>query len=285
MSELLGFLLALILVSALAWLVWWLLIESEGVYLGRRVVIWLYDLVASRYDDIKRFRSEYDHQCLAQPLMQRVAPDKAPLVLDVATGTARLPLALLNHSLFQGRVIGLDLSRRMLARAAVKLEGDARAPLIWASAERLPFPDDTFDVVTCLEALEFMRQPQRVLAELARVLRPGGTLLITNRISTRWMPGHTWTEDEARAHLQAVGCTEIDFETWQVDYQLVWAVKGGLNAPTRSRPLIEVLRCPICGKVAFAPAASALVCESCGASAPIGTDGVIELEAIRRRRA
>jgi len=76
---------------------WWLLIESEGVYLGRRVVIWLYDLYAGRYDDIKHFRQDYDHLFLAQPLMQRIAPNRAPLVLDVASGTARLPLALLRH--------------------------------------------------------------------------------------------------------------------------------------------------------------------------------------------
>ena len=50
-------------------LVYWLLIVTEGVYLGRRVVIWLYDWYAGRYDEIKHFRSEYDHLFLSQPIL------------------------------------------------------------------------------------------------------------------------------------------------------------------------------------------------------------------------
>src|SRR4051794_29453230 len=211
---------------------WWLLIASEGVYLGRRAVIWLYDLYAGRYDDIKHYSKEYDHMLLAQPIMAAIEPIKNPLVLDVATGTARLPLALLRHKRFQGHVIGADLSRKMLDSAAYKLGGDHRVTLIWTPAEHLPFADNTFDVVTCLEALEFMVSVEAALRELMRVLRPGGLLFTTNRIHTRLMPGKTFTDDQMQALLESLGVEQILIEYWQVDYNRVWGRKAGVSKPT-----------------------------------------------------
>lgn len=256
---------------------YWLLIASEGVYLGRRTVVWLYDLYAGRYDDIKHYSKEYDHMLLAQPIMADIAPIKNPLVLDVATGTARMPLALLRHTHFQGRVIGADLSRRMLSHAAYKIGGDSRAALVWTPAENLPFPDDTFDVVTCLEALEFMIDTRAVLREIARVLRPGGLLLTTNRINTRTMPGKTWTDDRMQAELEAVGIEQVGFEVWQVDYNRVWGHKVGTSSPTRARPLAEVLRCPRCKQALLVEHGDGWGCPNCRFLAPQIADGVIEL--------
>lgn len=211
---------------------WWLLIESEGVYLGRRVVIWLYDLYAGRYDDIKHFRQDYDHLFLAQPIMERIAPNRAPQVLDVATGTARLPLALMRHKHFRGRVYAADLSMGMLRHAALKIDRYEReyqesAPvlLLCADAARLPYADSTFDVVTCLEALEFTPRPAESLRECVRVLRPGGLLLITNRLTGRWMPGKTWTQPDLTLLLMSMGIDQVTFDPWQVDYVRVWGVK------------------------------------------------------------
>ena len=102
-----------------------------------------------------------------------------PLVLDVATGTGRLPLTLLEQGDFRGRVIGLDLSRKMLFQAAVNLAHHAgHYDLVWHTAMDLPFPNDTFDLVTCLEAWEFLPRPVEALRQMIRVLRPGGWLLM-----------------------------------------------------------------------------------------------------------
>lgn len=229
----------------LAFLTWWLLIASEGVYLGQRVVIALYDLYADRYDRIKQFMPEYDHLLLAKPIMQRIAPHQSPMVLDVATGTGRLPDTLLDHALFQGRIIAIDLSRRMLQQAARKLHVDQdRVLLMRASALDLPFHDASFDVVTCLEALEFLPDQNAALLELSRVLRPGGLLLVTNRINTRWMPRRTRSRDQLQHDLAQAGFAEIAVEAWQVDYQRVWAVKSGTSAPVGARPPQELIRCP-----------------------------------------
>jgi ubiquinone/menaquinone biosynthesis C-methylase UbiE len=255
---------------------WWLLIETEGVYLGRRVVIWLYDLYAGRYDDIKHFRKEYDHMFLAQPIMELIAPVKSPHVLDVATGTGRLPLALLRHAHFQGRVVGVDLSRRMLTRAAAKA-ADPRLSLLWCPAENLPFPDDSFDVVTCLEALEFMERPADVLRELVRVLRPGGLLFITNRLTARLMPGKAWTDEALWALLDELGIEQVAIDYWQVDYNRVWGYKAGQAAPQLARPLAEVLRCPKCCAALLIESGDGWRCPNCGFHAPVSEDGVIEI--------
>jgi ubiquinone/menaquinone biosynthesis C-methylase UbiE len=213
--------------TALIFLGWWLLIASEGVYLGRRVVIWLYDIYAHRYDAIKNYRQEYEHMFLAQPIMQKIIPITDPLILDVATGTGRLPLAMLHHAHFEGHIFAVDLSWRMLKIAAEKLDGIRDVTLLLSPAETLPFPDDLFDVVTCLEALEFMTSPENVLEELVRVLRPGGLLLITNRISTKLMPGKTWTNEQLMALMEKCGVEDVQIEIWQADYNKVWGWKKG----------------------------------------------------------
>ncbi len=209
-------------------LIWWLLIETEGVYLGRRVVIALYDLVAHRYDRIKQFDEYADHMLVSQALMAAIAPKTDPLILDVATGTGRVPLLMAGNAGFHGHVVGIDASDRMLSVARSKLAAqgfDSYITLLRSDASQLPFPAEHFDIVTCLEALEFMPDQVAVLAEMARVLNPGGILLTTIRIDTRWMPDRTWGEPKMRAELEALGMDDIHFAIWQEDYTQVWARK------------------------------------------------------------
>jgi ubiquinone/menaquinone biosynthesis C-methylase UbiE/ribosomal protein L37E len=264
------------LITGIGFLTWWLFIASEGVYLGRRVVIWLYDLYAHRYDDVKNYYRDYEHIYLAQPIMERLAPLKSPLVLDVATGTGRLPLALMRHTRFEGFVIGVDLSRRMLHYATRNLYPHERATFIWGPAESLPFDDNMFDLVTCLEALEFMERPEQVVKELVRVLRPGGTILITQRINTRLMPGKTWTSGKIQAVLESLGVEGGKAHIGQVDYRKVWGTKKGDSSSTGVKPLEAILRCPRCGQREMEQAEQRLVCANCGATVKIGADGVVE---------
>jgi demethylmenaquinone methyltransferase/2-methoxy-6-polyprenyl-1,4-benzoquinol methylase len=92
-------------------------------------------------------------------------------VLDVATGTGLVADALLARGF---TVTGLDQSPGMLARARARF-GD-RVELVEASAERIPFPEESFDHLTFTYLLRYVDDPGATLVELARVVRPGGTV-------------------------------------------------------------------------------------------------------------
>ncbi|MEX2211745.1 MAG: class I SAM-dependent methyltransferase [Gaiellaceae bacterium] len=92
-------------------------------------------------------------------------------VLDVATGTGAVARLLLERGCV---VTGLDQSAGMLAVARDRLGG--RAELVEGRAEQLPFADASFDALTFTYLLRYVEEPGDVLRELARVVRPGGTI-------------------------------------------------------------------------------------------------------------
>lgn len=221
------------IIGGIGILCWWLIFATEGVYFGRRVVIWLYDVYARRYDNIKNFEPLWESETLAQPILSALENIRNPQVLDVATGTARFPLLLYADPIFRGRVVGLDASREMIKVGCEKFT--QRAPrnhgqfyLIQADALHLPFPDSLFHVVSCLEALEFLPDQTRALQEIVRVTRPGGLILLTNRKgrAARLMPGRTQASEQRVQELQNhFGLVEVSAEVWQIEYDLIWAIK------------------------------------------------------------
>jgi ubiquinone/menaquinone biosynthesis C-methylase UbiE len=260
-------------------LAYWQLIIAEGTYLGPRIVALMYDWSAKAYERIKQYNPGDEQWFLGLPLARSLELIPAPLVLDVATGTGRLPRALLRQPPFEGRIIGLDLARRMLAEAVDKTaQFTDRLTYIWQDARDLPFDDDTFDAVTCLEALEFTPDPREVLAELVRVLRPGGVLLTTNRVGrdARLLPGRAFPRKEFEDALYQLPLEDIKVQAWQMDYDLVWAIKTGKPQGGGVRPLPEILRCPTCAR-RVERATDGFHCPSCGRLYPIAKDGVIEM--------
>ena len=210
-------------------LLYWQIIIAEGAYVGPRLVTLLYDWGAASYDRIKDVDPVDEAAYLAHPILSRIGHVDHPLVLDVATGTGRLPLALLQQLDFAGYVVGLDLSAQMLAQARQKLAPfRRRVGLIRQRADELPFRGGVFDVVTCLEALEFMPEPRQAVAEMVRVLRPGGLLLVTNRVGweANLLQGRDCGRGRMEAILAALDLQEVRAERWQVYYDLIWARKG-----------------------------------------------------------
>lgn len=101
----------------------------------------------------------------------------ARLVLDVATGPAGVALDLARR--LPGRVVGVDLSADMLGQGQRNVAAAGltdRITLVLGQGERLPFPDATFDALTFTYLLRYVADPAATLAELARVVRPGGTV-------------------------------------------------------------------------------------------------------------
>jgi ubiquinone/menaquinone biosynthesis C-methylase UbiE len=271
--------LGLLILVALGLLTYWQLIIAEGTYLGPHIVALMYDWSAKAYERIKQYNPGDEQWFLGLPLARSLELIPAPLVLDVATGTGRLPCALLRQPPFEGRVIGLDLARRMLAEAIDRTAQFAdRLTYIWQDARNLPFDDDTFDAVTCLEALEFMPDPREVLSELVRVLRPGGVLLTTNRVGrdAKLLPQRAFPRDEFKDLLRQFPLEDIKVQIWQMDYDLVWAVKSGKPQGGGVRPLPEILRCPTCTQ-RIERATDGFHCPNCNRLYPVAEDGVIEM--------
>lgn len=101
-------------------------------------------------------------------------------VLDVGCGAGDDLLALAASVGPDGQVVGVDPSKVMLAHARTKLAGVAeRCTLVEASASALPFPDASFDAVRVDRVLHFVEQPARAIAELRRVTRPGGRVVVS----------------------------------------------------------------------------------------------------------
>ena len=116
----------------------------------------------------------------------------------------------------------------MLAEAVEGLAPyGTQATLLQGDAHRLMFGEATFDAVTCLEALEFMRDPRAVIREMLRVCKPGGVMLVSNRVGPEswFFPGRHCRRGRLEALLRREGLVEIDTHLWQTYYDLIWAVK------------------------------------------------------------
>ncbi len=249
----------------------------EGVHLGSWVQARLYDQWADRYDQDKAESQRHDADLLVRPLRQALAGVPEPFVLDVATGTGRLPDALLCEPGFAGRIVALDISEGMLACAASKLaaHGD-RVALMQHGALGLPFPDNTFDAVSCLEALELMAGVEEPLAELARVLRPGGVLLTSRGCEASGRVGQVHSRETFETLLHDSGFERVEILPWWKMFDRVWARKPGQSPVAGPRSLADVLSCPACGELALgAGQPGALRCGRCGAGVPISPEGIV----------
>lgn len=118
---------------------------------------------------------------LARALDEALGPGQIGDVLDVGSGAGALLRLLAPRA---RNAVGLDCSRgmRVLARSRLQEAGLAQCTIRAGDMHALPFPDLSFDVVLLDEVLSLSDQPQRVIAEALRVLRPAGRLLILDRI-------------------------------------------------------------------------------------------------------
>jgi demethylmenaquinone methyltransferase/2-methoxy-6-polyprenyl-1,4-benzoquinol methylase len=110
-------------------------------------------------------------------LVSRIQAGPADRVLDVATGTAAVAIELARRH--GCSVVGLDQSPEMLAEGRTRVERARladRIELVEGRAEELPFEDGSFDALTFTYLLRYVEDPGATLAELARVVRTGGTV-------------------------------------------------------------------------------------------------------------
>ncbi len=275
-------LLTIALLIPMGLLVYWAIWVAEGAYFGKEAVRRLYDVGASTYDGVKQYDALDEAAFLGNPLFARLEEDFGPtsLILDVATGTARLPLALLSIPFFTGTLVGIDYSGGMLQEAMQKCaDYRGRVTFLHHPAVPLPFADNTFDAVTCLEALEFMPDRHAALREQWRVLRVGGWFITTNRIGldARLLVGRTQPLETFEQQLAAIGFSDILTRPWQEDYDLIFARKPGESLPLARIPdaWLASLRCPQCAQIGEARDDNK--CPHCGFEINVGEEGVWDM--------
>ncbi|MGA2470381.1 MAG: class I SAM-dependent methyltransferase [Solirubrobacteraceae bacterium] len=135
----------------------------------------MFDRIAGLYDVMNTVMTAGLHHRWRARAVELAKVGPGSKVLDVATGTGDLAVALLAAVMPGGEVVGCDFSEEMLARARTK------APLVrfeWADALALPYPRDAFDAVTVGFGARNFSDLEKAVAELVRVVRPGGAVVI-----------------------------------------------------------------------------------------------------------
>ena len=154
-----------------------------------RKVAGVFDSVAPSYDLMNDLMSAGMHRAWKAFTVAIAGIRPGERVLDVASGSGDLARVFARRVGADGEVWITDINRAMLARARRdRLLDEGRAlPLAQCDAERLPFPSDYFDCVSVAFGLRNMTHKDAALAEMRRVLKPGGRLLVLE-FSRVWKP-------------------------------------------------------------------------------------------------
>jgi demethylmenaquinone methyltransferase/2-methoxy-6-polyprenyl-1,4-benzoquinol methylase len=148
----------------------------------------VFSSVAEKYDVMNDLMSLGLHRLWKGFTVRLAAVKEGNRVLDVAGGTADLSLAFARKVGASGKVWLTDINHAMLTRGRDRVVDEGfNLPSAQCDAEKLPFPDDYFDVVSVAFGLRNMTHKDAALAEMRRVLRPGGRLLVLE-FSRIWKP-------------------------------------------------------------------------------------------------
>lgn len=117
----------------------------------------------------------------AQDIVRRVDPAAGASALDIACGPGTVSRVLADRIGVSGRVVATDISPAMLEIAQAKPGPAGAAPIEWVVSPAAPLdvPDDSFDVVTCQQGLQFFPDKSAALSEMRRALRDGGRAVVT----------------------------------------------------------------------------------------------------------
>ncbi|MEW5879569.1 MAG: bifunctional demethylmenaquinone methyltransferase/2-methoxy-6-polyprenyl-1,4-benzoquinol methylase UbiE [Pseudomonadota bacterium] len=148
----------------------------------------VFDSVASKYDLMNDVMSVGLHRLWKAFTVRQANVRPGMKVLDIAGGTGDLALKFAREAGPTGEVWLTDINGAMLAEGRNRmLDAGLLLPVAQCDAEQLPFPDGRFDVVSVAFGLRNMTHKDRALAEMRRVLRPGGKLLVLE-FSRIWRP-------------------------------------------------------------------------------------------------
>lgn len=144
----------------------------------------------------------------AVDLLERIPLSEGDRLLDVGCATGIVTRLAAERLGAGGEAVGIDLLPAMLDAAKTHAPPDARIEWRQASADSLPFEDETFDVVVCQQALQFFPDKGAALREMHRVLAPGGRLAISVWKDLAHIPGYEALADALGRH---VGPSPVGF--------------------------------------------------------------------------
>ena len=148
----------------------------------------VFDSVAGKYDLMNDMMSGGLHRLWKAQAVAQSGVREGCRVLDVAAGSGDLSRAFARRAGATGQVWLTDINGSMLAVGRNRIIDDGViAPAVQCDAEHLPFPDNYFDCVSVAFGLRNMTHKEAALAEMTRVLRPGGRVLVLE-FSKVWKP-------------------------------------------------------------------------------------------------
>lgn len=188
--------------------------------------------VAEHWDELRTLH--YSDAEIEKAVLATAGPGPFDLVVDFGTGTGRM------LSLFAPRarrVEGIDLSHQMLTVARSKLEAEnaANASVRHGDATASPYADNSASLVIIHQVLHFLDDPGRALNEAARVLKPGGRVIVVD------FAPHTLEHlREQHAH-RRLGIAEADLERWAEKAGLVPSLARTFRAPEGDKGVAVVV--------------------------------------------
>lgn len=139
----------------------------------------MFDTISENYDSLNRVISLGTDQSWRRKLIAIVKATKPKIILDVATGTGDLAIALADSS--AEKIVGLDISAGMLSVGQKKINAkklEHKIEMVQADSEDLPYANDYFDAITVAFGVRNFENLDKGLSEINRVLKPGGVFVV-----------------------------------------------------------------------------------------------------------
>ena len=153
---------------------------ADSALTKKEQVAEMFDDIAFRYDFLNRFLSAGIDVRWRKTAIRKLADIDPKIILDVATGTADVAI-MLTRILKPAKIVGIDISDGMLQLGRKKIEHlglGSTIELLNGDSEAIKFADSTFDAVTVAFGVRNFENLEKGLAEIRRVLKPGGRLVV-----------------------------------------------------------------------------------------------------------